>query len=599
MGFNISPLPTAPALENIGGLTITDGVVTGFAANKYLQSNYVLDFSKQNYEISSTFICTNVNWNNTIFRTDSSRGGIAAFINNNGRIDIYIVPEGQSSAQQFYYDVPLQNNTKYQLVFRRKNGVYSVLLNGKLLGNLNFSLNINSTTAGIMFGGGNPNQSGQYMQGSYYLEGTCILEDNKLVAGQMIDREPTKIIVSKGTTPTTTGPIAINTVGTLTINDGVVTGFNATSNYLQAAQKFDFTKANYEIACKFKSTSSSNTSFIFSQGGITLCLGSGTDANKVEAYMTLETSGYAEYKQLFTTTLNNIWSLIFRRTGGTRYDLFVADSSGIRKLIKTWTTTENIRSGDSSNILRFGGGNTYNQYLTGNIYLKGTYATVDNELWAGQFDDGYMLTDANYLILNDKLVWANSSIYLQSDGNQYIDTNILPTSTTEMEVSMRSSTSSTTEISCGSRVAAYNSAFIIYSRYQEGNYWFALGNYTGNPYSVSGTPAQKHTLKLSATNTSCSVDGEIKTTSLPSFSGNNYKIYLYKFNNGGNPASGAGSIYSAKIWQNGTLVRHFVPVPSGMTIGTYTTPSAGMFDMVTQTFYANSGSGTFTWGKDN
>lgn len=408
--------------------------------------------------------------------------------------------------------------------------------------------------------------------------------------------------------PLPTAP-ALENIGGLTITDGVVTGFTA-SKFLQASVQLNTSLPNYEICCKFSCTNQNNDNPIFrflNVGGINVQVILG----KIVLFLLYKgDSTGTRYDVNYTITSNQVYTFLFRRTGGTKYSLLVGIGNE-PATNEVWSvTTSSDMAGGVEYTVTFGGGRSdlTTQYLGGSIFLAGTSMFESGELVAGQLadkeppqiiiDDGTNRASANYLILNDKLVWANSSIYLQSDGNQYIDTNILPTSTTEMEVSMRSSTSSTTEISCGSRVAASNSAFVIYSRYQEGNYWFALGNYTGTPYSVSGTPAQKHTLKLSATNTSCSVDGDIKTTSLPSFSGNNYKIYLYKFNNGGSLASGAGSIYSVKIWQNGTLVRHFVPVPSGMTIGSYTTPSAGMFDIVNQQFYANSGTGTFTWGKD-
>ena len=47
-----------------------------------------------------------------------------------------------------------------------------------------------------------------------------------------------------------------------------------------------------------------------------------------------------------------------------------------------------------------------------------------------------------------------------------------------------------------------------------------------------------------------------------------------------------------------TLIRHFVPVPTGLVIGNYTVPENGMFDIVTQTFYANPGAGNFQYGKE-
>lgn len=591
MGFNISPLPTAPALENIGGLTITDGVATGFTSSKFLQASVQLDTTLPDYEICCKFSCTNSNNDNPIIRF-LNVGGINIQVVL-GKIVLFLLYKGDAGSTRYDTNYTITSNQIYSLIFKRTGGTkYSIFIGvgnepaTNEIWNITNSLDMgNDGKNTVTFGGGRSDLTTQYLGGSIYLEGTSMFENKELVAGQLIDREPPKIIISKGTTPTTTGPVAINTVGTLTINDGVVTGFNATSNYLQAAQKFDFTKANYEIACKFKSTSSTNTTWIFGQGGLTLCLGSGTDANKVEAYITLETSGYTAYKQLFTTTLNNIWSLIFRRTGGIRYDLFVADSSGLRKLIKTWNTTENITSGNSSNILRFGGGNTYNQYLTGNIYLKGTYATVDNELWAGQFDDGYMLTDANYLILNDKLVWANSSIYLQSDGNQYINSGFIPNQLYTYEFSFKTTSSSNQ---------------VLFGQRSSGTYQTSTDQVYANPMGATnifnmyfGT---SYTEKTCYTNTKYNYSF---TDNRASYSSATRPLYLCALNNQGNivvPFS--GYFYGLKISNSNGTVRHFVPVPSGLTIGTYTTPSAGMFDIVNQQFYANAGSGTFTWGKD-
>lgn len=594
MGFNISPLPTAPALENIGGLTITDGVATGFTSSKFLQTAVQLDTTLPDYEICCKFSCTNSNNDNPIIRFLNAGGiNIQVVL---GKIVLFLLYKGDAENTRYDTNHTIASNQIYSLIFKRTGGTkYSVFVG---VGNepaTNEIWNItNSRDIGndgkntVTFGGGRSDLTTQYLGGSIYLEGTLMFENKELVAGQMIDREPPQIIVSKGTTPTETGPVAINTVGTLTVNDGVVTGFNATSNYLQCAQKFDFTKANYEIACKFKSTSSSNTSFIFSQGGITLCLGSGSDANKVEAYMTLETSGYTAYKQLFTTTLNNIWSLIFRRTDGTRYDLFVADSSGIRKLIKTWTTTENITSGNSSNILRFGGGNTYSQYLTGNIYLKGTYVTVDNELWAGQLDDGYMLTDANYLILNDKLVWANPNIYLQSSGTQYINTGVVPNQIYSYECTYLT-TSTNNQVMFGQRS---NGDFSSST-----DQLYLNANTQNNVLQEIIFRGQSSTTRTISTNVKYVATFTDTRTNL---SATTRPLSLMALNNKGTQAAFfVGKMYRLKIDNNGTLLRDFVPVPSGMTIGSYTTPSAGMFDMVTQTFYANAGSGTFTWGKDN
>ena len=58
------------------------------------------------------------------------------------------------------------------------------------------------------------------------------------------------------------------------------------------------------------------------------------------------------------------------------------------------------------------------------------------------------------------------------------------------------------------------------------------------------------------------------------------------------------SIFSFKIWDNDILVRHFVPVPCGLKIGDFVVPENGMWDIVEQKFYGNSGTGEFIYGVD-
>ena len=51
------------------------------------------------------------------------------------------------------------------------------------------------------------------------------------------------------------------------------------------------------------------------------------------------------------------------------------------------------------------------------------------------------------------------------------------------------------------------------------------------------------------------------------------------------------SIYYCKIYNNGTLVRDFVPMKNT------TTDAGAMYDMVTGHIFGNSGSGNFTCGS--
>ncbi len=56
--------------------------------------------------------------------------------------------------------------------------------------------------------------------------------------------------------------------------------------------------------------------------------------------------------------------------------------------------------------------------------------------------------------------------------------------------------------------------------------------------------------------------------------------------------------YDVVIYNGDTLLGHFIPVPAGMVIGNYTVPANGMWDVVGQKFYGNSGTGDFIYGVD-
>ena len=56
--------------------------------------------------------------------------------------------------------------------------------------------------------------------------------------------------------------------------------------------------------------------------------------------------------------------------------------------------------------------------------------------------------------------------------------------------------------------------------------------------------------------------------------------------------------YYFKIWDNDVLVRDMVPVPACMRIGDFIVPENGMWDIVNQQFYGNSGTGSFIYGKE-
>jgi hypothetical protein len=83
------------------------------------------------------------------------------------------------------------------------------------------------------------------------------------------------------------------------------------------------------------------------------------------------------------------------------------------------------------------------------------------------------------------------------------------------------------------------------------------------------------------------INGHVHTFSAITFQ-SNHSIALFALNNGGAFESyGSARIYSCKIYDNDFLVRDFVPCKNVQD-------EIGLYDFVTETFYANKGTGVFT-----
>lgn len=83
------------------------------------------------------------------------------------------------------------------------------------------------------------------------------------------------------------------------------------------------------------------------------------------------------------------------------------------------------------------------------------------------------------------------------------------------------------------------------------------------------------------------INGHVKTYSAVSFQ-SNYSMALFALNNNGTVESyGSSRIYSCKIYDNDFLVRNFIPCKNAQD-------AVGLYDLVTETFYANQGTGAFT-----
>lgn len=188
--------------------------------------------------------------------------------------------------------------------------------------------------------------------------------------------------------------------------------------------------------------------------------------------------------------------------------------------------------------------------------------------------------------------------YIESTGTQYIDTGYLPNANTIWKLKCYIYKGvEFDEARCG-RWGANNDRFSIYvSPNSSGRVEVAIGNYYQETYTYTSSQILNFTVDATTLTGACPEANYSHTyTTQPPFTSQN-TLYLF-----GRNATGSGNtspdgtypmrIYSHRIWENGTLVQNFVPCyrKSDNVIG--------MYDIVSNTFFTNAGSGTFLKGNN-
>ncbi len=213
----------------------------------------------------------------------------------------------------------------------------------------------------------------------------------------------------------------------------------------------------------------------------------------------------------------------------------------------------------------------------------------------------YSAVDSVYEIVDGKLLWAHPDIYLESTGTQYIDTKIRPSNTNGVRLSYQylGEVSANRQIYIGVETNE-NAASSTHARFAIGGDNTAV--YGWNAYNnLDGVGATgRYVAMLNYQNDrSVYYDGIQYVSGLEAYRGVNYPMFLF-CSNAKNATAACSSvrIYSVKITDGPELVLHLVPVPVGMQIGDFTVPSNGMFDIISQTFFGNSGTGDFIYGTE-
>lgn len=268
---------------------------------------------------------------------------------------------------------------------------------------------------------------------------------------------------------------------------------------------------------------------------------------------------------------------------GIRETLKIATNNGTA--VMQWTRSPDIRSGQTERAWHLSNTGSYRS-ISANYGNSGTVAggwsrpalTLRANIPIDDF--GNVVETAPEPDTYTKLE------YIESTGTQYINTKYNPTGNTRVKMDVQLTSSSGDPYIFGvwtSHLVNMCSVFFASAT----STWTAdygtvrtdTGNATWNKRQI--VDLNKNVL---------TVDGTVKTLSAMSFS-QTYPMFLLAHNSAGTAAVHAkAKLYSCQIYDNGTLVRDFVPAKRNSD------GAIGLLDQANNVFYANAGTGTFVAG---
>lgn len=172
--------------------------------------------------------------------------------------------------------------------------------------------------------------------------------------------------------------------------------------------------------------------------------------------------------------------------------------------------------------------------------------------------------------------------YIQSSGTQWIDTGFVPTAKTKIEF----------DFEYTDLTAQYSGLFVSGS-------WFMYGIngnheiYLGTQYAIGDTATKDRTLvTIDGVNKVATIGNKSYSFSEASFTKPSVTLPIFVLNDGSAKRNYCYmKLYSYKIYDDGTLIRNFVPALRHDSYGSL----AGLYDLVNNVFYTNAGSGSFSY----
>mgnify|MGYP002767512322 CR=1 FL=1 len=178
--------------------------------------------------------------------------------------------------------------------------------------------------------------------------------------------------------------------------------------------------------------------------------------------------------------------------------------------------------------------------------------------------------------------------YIESSGKQWTNTGFNPKSTTRVKVNAKFLGGATTSALFGARGAASGTdpksfTFLVVSQKPRSDYF---GSSKTGAQTVSTSR-----IEIDWNKNVCSIDSDTITHTATS-AVSDRALYLFAVNTAGSATLPASmQLYSCAIYDNGTLIRDFVPCKNA-------SGAVGLYDLVGAKFYTNAGTGTFTAGPE-
>lgn len=180
--------------------------------------------------------------------------------------------------------------------------------------------------------------------------------------------------------------------------------------------------------------------------------------------------------------------------------------------------------------------------------------------------------------------------YIESSGTQYIDTGFIPNQDSSIEMVVKFNDLTINETLYCSRQSTSSSSLTCFKVASALRVDYATTKQTLSGFTLDATTKYV----FYANKNQFYINGELKHTftSATTTTPDTWALMVARNNGASYSNYGKYKLYSCRIWDNGTLIRNFVPCyrKSDNVVG--------LFDLVNNVFYTNAGTGVFLSGTE-